>query len=111
LAAERKGSETGFGGIPRRPLGGTGVQVSALGVGGHHLGDFPTVDEAIRLVHEAVDAGATVFDNCVLGRALKGRRDKVFLMTEVCTQAVRANREAGLPTSGDGISRGSVRKP
>jgi uncharacterized protein len=95
LVRERKGSETGFGGIPQRPLGGTGVQVSALGVGGHHLGDFPTVDEAIRLVHEAVDAGVTFFDNCweyyngktenVLGRALKGRRDKVFLMTKVCT--------------------------
>jgi aryl-alcohol dehydrogenase-like predicted oxidoreductase len=50
--------------IPRRPLGRTGVQISALGVGGHHLGDFPTVDGAIRLVHEAVDAGITFFDNC-----------------------------------------------
>src|SRR5437764_324465 len=78
-----------------RSLGRTGEQVSALGVGGHHLGDLPTVDEAIRLVHEAVDAGVTFFDNCWeywngraedwLGRALKGRRDKVFLMTKVCT--------------------------
>jgi aryl-alcohol dehydrogenase-like predicted oxidoreductase len=81
--------------IPRRPLGRTGVQISALGVGGHHLGDFPTVDGAVRLVHEAVDAGITFFDNCWeyyngktenwLGRGLKGRRDKVFLMTKVCT--------------------------
>jgi aryl-alcohol dehydrogenase-like predicted oxidoreductase len=71
-----------------RTLGRTGAQVSALGVGGHHLGDLPTVDEAI-------DAGITFFDNCweyyngktenMLGRALKGRRDKVFLMTKVCT--------------------------
>ena len=78
-----------------RTLGRTGEQVSVLGVGGHHLGDLPTVDEAIRLVHEAVDAGVTFFDNCweyyngktenILGRALKGRRDKVFLMTKVCT--------------------------
>ena len=78
-----------------RTLGGTGERVSALGVGGHHLGDFPTVDEAIRFVHEALDAGVTFFDNCweyyngktenILGRALKGRRDKVFLMTKVCT--------------------------
>jgi aryl-alcohol dehydrogenase-like predicted oxidoreductase len=78
-----------------RALGRTGAQVSALGVGGHHLGDLPTVDEAIRLVHEAVDAGVTFFDNCweyyngktenILGRALKGHRDKVFLMTKVCT--------------------------
>jgi aryl-alcohol dehydrogenase-like predicted oxidoreductase len=34
--------------IPRRNLGRTGVQVSALGVGGHHLGDAKTVDEAGR---------------------------------------------------------------
>lgn len=81
--------------IPTRPLGRTGVKVSALGVGGHHLGEFKTVEEAIRLVHEAVDAGITFFDNCWeywngraedwLGRGLKGRRDKVFLMTKVCT--------------------------
>ena len=83
------------GEIPRRPLGRTGVRVSAVGVGGHHLGDLSTVDEAIRLVHEALDAGITFFDNCWeyyngktenwLGRALKGHRNKVFLMTKVCT--------------------------
>jgi aryl-alcohol dehydrogenase-like predicted oxidoreductase len=83
------------GEIPQRPLGRTGARVSALGVGGHHLGDFGTVEEAIRVVHEAVDAGITFFDNCWeywngraedwLGRGLKGRRDKVFLMTKVCT--------------------------
>jgi len=83
------------GEIPRRPLGRTGVRVSAVGVGGHHLGDLATVDEAIRLVHEALDAGITFFDNCWeyyngktenwLGRALKGHRNKVFLMTKVCT--------------------------
>jgi aryl-alcohol dehydrogenase-like predicted oxidoreductase len=90
------------GAIPQRPLGRSGVQVSALGLGGHHLGDLKTVDEAIRLVHEAVDAGITFFDNCWeywngraedwLGRALQGRRDQVFLMTKVCTHG----RGAGL---------------
>jgi uncharacterized protein len=78
-----------------RALGRTGERVSALGVGGHHLGDFPNVDDAIRCVHEAIDAGVTFFDNCweyyngktenILGRAIKGRRDKIFLMTKVCT--------------------------
>lgn len=78
-----------------RSLGHTGARVSALGVGGHHLGDFSSVDDAIRMVHEAIDAGVTFFDNCweyyngktedILGRALKGRREKVFLMTKVCT--------------------------
>jgi len=83
------------GAIPQRPLGRTGAKVSALGLGGHHLGDLKTVDDAIRLVHEAIDAGITFFDNCWeywngraedwLGRGLAGRRDKVFLMTKVCT--------------------------
>jgi aryl-alcohol dehydrogenase-like predicted oxidoreductase len=81
--------------ISQRPLGGTGVRVSALGLGGHHLGELKKVEEAIRLVHEAIDSGISFFDNCWeyyngrtedwLGRALKGRRDKVFLMTKVCT--------------------------
>ena len=52
------------GDIPMRPLGRTGVKVSALGMGGHHLGEFKTVEEAIRFVHEAVDAGITFCDNC-----------------------------------------------
>jgi aryl-alcohol dehydrogenase-like predicted oxidoreductase len=81
--------------IPQRPLGRTGAKVSALGLGGHHLGDLKTVAEAIRLVHGAVAAGITFYDNCWeywngraenwLGRGLKGRRHKVFLMTKVCT--------------------------
>src|SRR5262249_21624401 len=83
------------GAISERALGRTGAKVSALGLGGHHVGDLKTVEQAIRLVHEAVDAGITFFENCWeywngraedwLGRALKGRRDKVFLMTKVCT--------------------------
>src|SRR5579862_2754842 len=52
------------GALPHRPLGRTGAKVSALGLGGHHLGDLKTVDDAIRLVQEAVDAGITFYDNC-----------------------------------------------
>jgi predicted aldo/keto reductase-like oxidoreductase len=84
------------GEMPMRAFGRHGdVKISALGMGGHHLGDVKTVDEAIDLVHTAVDGGITFFDNCWeyyngktenwLGRALRGRRDKVFLMTKVCT--------------------------
>ena len=83
------------GAIPLRPLGKTGVSVSALGLGGHHIGDPPNVDDAIDLMHRAIDAGLTYFDNCWeyhngesevrMGRALQGRRDKVFLATKVCT--------------------------
>jgi aryl-alcohol dehydrogenase-like predicted oxidoreductase len=81
--------------IPRRPLGKTGAQVSIIGVGGYHLGTMQSSDLAIRLVHEAVDAGVTFFDNAWeyndhhseewMGLGLQGRRDKVFLMSKVCT--------------------------
>jgi aryl-alcohol dehydrogenase-like predicted oxidoreductase len=83
------------GEIPRRKLGKADVYISALGCGGHHLGDVATVDEAIQMIHEALDGGINFFDNCweywngktenILGRALKGRREKAFLMTKVCT--------------------------
>ena len=53
------------------------------------------LDDAVRLVQEAVDAGVTFFDNAWeyndhrseewMGLGLQGRRDKVFLMTKVCT--------------------------
>ncbi|MEQ8997921.1 MAG: 1,4-dihydroxy-2-naphthoyl-CoA synthase [Coleofasciculus sp. B1-GNL1-01] len=83
------------GEIPRRPLGRTGVDVSAIGLGGAHLGHASSQEEAIRIVQEAVDAGITFMDNAweynnhrseeLMGKALAGRRDQVFLMTKVCT--------------------------
>jgi len=52
-------------------------------------------EEGERIVHEAIDGGLTFFDNAwdyydnrsetVMGRALKGRRQEVFLMTKMCT--------------------------
>jgi aryl-alcohol dehydrogenase-like predicted oxidoreductase len=82
-------------GIPLRQFGNTDANISALGMGGHHLGDAPDEATAMRMVHEAVDGGITFFDNCWeyhlgkseiwMGKGLKGRRDRVFLMTKVCT--------------------------
>ena len=87
--------DSGADQIPRRPLGKTGEQVSIIGLGGYHLGTVQSSDMAVRLVQEAIDAGVTFFDNAWeyndhrseewMGLGLKGRRDKVFLMTKVCT--------------------------
>ena len=82
--------------IPRRALGRTGETVSALGMGGYHLGQVGSEREAISLVHGAIDAGITFMDNAWeyhdgvserrMGKALaKGWRDRVFLMSKVCT--------------------------
>lgn len=82
--------------IPTRPFGRhTSVTVSALGLGGYHLGSVKSVRESIRIVHAALDAGVTFLDNAWeyheheseerMGRAIKDRRERVFLMTKVCT--------------------------
>src|SRR5688572_6501845 len=51
------------GSVPRRTLGLTGDKVSAIGLGGYHLG-IPTEPDAIRIMHRAIDEGMTFFDNC-----------------------------------------------
>jgi len=81
--------------IPLRALGRTGVEVTAIGLGGYHLGLMKDDDEAVRLVHEAIDAGITFLDNAweyhdgrseeLMGRSVHDRRNQVFLMTKVCT--------------------------
>src|SRR5262245_11255638 len=49
--------------IPQRPLGETGVLVSALGLGGYHVAMASSEREGIRIVHAAIDAGVTSMDN------------------------------------------------
>jgi len=84
------------GDIPRRALGRTGVEVTAMGLGGYHLGLIKGSRQAERIVQQAVDEGITFLDNAweyhdgrseeIMGRALAGgRRERVFLMTKVCT--------------------------
>ena len=46
-----------------KPLGREGVQLSIFGLGGYHLGTLDSVGDAIRIVHEAIDAGINFFDN------------------------------------------------
>lgn len=77
--------------MPTRSLGSTGQKVSLLGMGGYHIG-VPEEAEGIRMIQEAVDEGVTFMDNAWeyhdglsedrMGRALQGRRDKVYLMTK-----------------------------
>ena len=83
------------GEVPKKPLGKTGVQVSAMGLGGYHLGSAETDQAANEIVAKAYDHGVRFFDNAWeyhdglseerLGKALKGKRDGAFVMTKVCT--------------------------
>jgi len=78
-----------------RELGSTGERVSAIGLGGWHIG-LKHVDEelGIRIVRSAIERGITFMDNSWdynggvselrMGKALRdGYRDKVFLMTKI----------------------------
>ena len=77
-----------------RTLGKTGEKVSAIGLGGFHMGHPEDEQDSIRLVHSAIERGITFMDNSWdynqgiseirMGKALQGGyRDKVFLMTKI----------------------------
>lgn len=80
-----------------RALGKTGMEISIIGYGVSPLGNvFGETDETegIRAVHYAIDHGINYFDvapmygvtlaETRLGKALKGKRDKIFLATKCC---------------------------
>ncbi len=80
-------------GMPYRILGKTGERVSAIGLGGYHLGHPADPADAIRITRSAIDRGITFMDNCWdyhlgeserrMGVALRdGYRQKIFLMTK-----------------------------
>ncbi|MBI4165569.1 MAG: aldo/keto reductase [Acidobacteria bacterium] len=78
--------------IPRRTLGRTGEKVSAICLGGYHIGIPKNPDDGIRIIEAAIDRGINFLDNSDdyhageseirMGKAIKGKRDKVFLMTK-----------------------------
>ena len=51
-------------GMIYRTLGKTGEKVSAIGLGGYHMGVPKDPQEGMRLVRSAVDRGITFMDNC-----------------------------------------------
>lgn len=81
-----------------RRLGSTGIEVSTLCLGSMMFGAWGNTDEAEchRIVHTALDAGVNFVDTAdvyafgeaeqILGRALKGRRDEVVLVSKVHNQ-------------------------
>jgi hypothetical protein len=81
-------------GIPYRNLGRTGEKVSAVGIGGFHIGNPRDEQETIRLTRSAIDQGINFMDNCWdyhdgeserrMGKALRdGYRKRVFLMSKI----------------------------
>ncbi|MGP4111473.1 aldo/keto reductase [Streptomyces sp. 4N509B] len=98
--------------MEHRPLGRTGVVVSPLSLGAMMFGAFgnPDHDDAVKIIHRALDAGINVVDTAdfysqgeserIVGRALSGgRRESVVLATK-----------GGLPFGEDPNQRGTSRR-
>jgi aryl-alcohol dehydrogenase-like predicted oxidoreductase len=94
-----------------RPLGRTGVKVSPLCLGAMMFGPWGNDDraDAVRIIHRALDAGINFIDTAdvysggvseeIVGEALAGRRDDVFLATKFF-----------MPMSKDPNARGGSRR-
>src|SRR5689334_7966594 len=93
LGAGLKSGRAQSGGMIYRTLGKTGEKVSAIGLGGAHIGRAASAELATTVVRAAIDRGITFMDNCWdyvngeaerrMGNALRdGYRQKVFLMTK-----------------------------
>jgi aryl-alcohol dehydrogenase-like predicted oxidoreductase len=96
--------------MQHRTLGRTGIKVSPYALGALALGTSignPDHDGSIRIIHKALDAGINFIDTAdaygesevVVGKALKGRRDRVVLATKF-----------GRPTGDDPNQQGASRR-
>src|SRR5262245_7792822 len=81
--------------LKKRKLGKQGLEVSELGLGCMGMSQSygtPNDAESIATIHRAIELGVTFFDTAevygpytneqLLGKALKGRRDKVIIATK-----------------------------
>src|SRR4051794_30446204 len=86
-AVPAAGDDTRSGEMIYRTLGRTGVKVSAIGLGGFHIGN-PSDADGIKIIRTAIDRGINFMDNCWdyhdggsevrMGKALRdGYRQKV----------------------------------
>ena len=78
-----------------RTLGRTGIKVSPYCLGAMMFGGIANADhdECVRIIHKALDSGINFVDTAdrysagesevIVGKALKGRRDKIVLATKV----------------------------
>lgn len=94
--------------MQQRKLGPNGPQVSALGLGCMGMSDFYSTDhdekEAIATLHRALELGVTLLDTAdmygphtneqLIGKAIKGKRQQVFLATKFGILRDPANPDA-----------------
>src|ERR1051325_3291035 len=76
-----------------RNLGGSGLRVSAVGIGCNNFGQRIDLEASRKVIHKAIDLGITLFDTAdiysnmggsetVLGEVLGDRRKDIVLATK-----------------------------
>ncbi|MFF0815075.1 aldo/keto reductase [Rhodococcus sp. NPDC003318] len=88
-----------------RVLGRTGVRLTPLTLGAMNFGRWQEEDESLRIIDAALDAGISSIDTAdvyeqgvseqIVGKAIKGRRESVFLATKFNGQIGTDPRNAG----------------
>ena len=93
-----------------RNLGGSGLRVSAVGLGCNNFGQRIDLEASRKVIHKAIDLGVTLFDTAdiyagmggsetVLGQVLGDRRKDIVLATKYSK-----------PMSSDGTKQGASRR-
>ena len=93
-----------------RNLGGSGLRVSAVGLGCNNFGQRTDLEASRKVIHKAIDLGVTLFDTAdiyagmggsetVLGQVLGDRRKDIVLATKYSK-----------PMSEDGTRQGASRR-
>jgi aryl-alcohol dehydrogenase-like predicted oxidoreductase len=93
-----------------RNLGGSGLRVSAVGLGCNNFGQRTDLEASRKVIHRAIDLGVTLFDTAdiyagmggsetVLGQVLGDRRKDIVLATKFSK-----------PMSSDGTKQGASRR-
>lgn len=93
-----------------RNLGGSGLRVSAVGIGCNNFGQRTDLETSRKVIHKAIDLGVTLFDTAdiyagrggsetVLGEVLGDRRKDIVLATKFSK-----------PMSDDGHKQGASRR-
>ena len=88
-----------------RKLGGSGLEVSEIGLGTNYFGQRLDFESSDRVISQCIDSGINLIDTSnsygatlseeYIGRSLVGRRDGVVLATKVSSRMAEGPNQAG----------------
>ena len=93
-----------------RNLGGSGLRVSAVGLGCNNFGQRIDLEATRKVIHKAIDLGITLFDTADIYAATRRLRDRAGPGARRPPQGHRAGDEVRKAMSDDGNKQGASRR-